>query len=67
MSAILTEIRLAKEAKFGLFCLVHGDRLGSVIGRFAIRSLIIAVSRAAMLNFSAAFEGILLTSKLTLA
>ncbi len=70
MRAILTEIRLPKEAEFGLFSLVHGDRLGSLIGRFAIRSRFIAVSFAAMLSFSAAlvavFEGSLLNSDLSL-
>lgn len=70
MSAILTEFRLPKDAEFGLFSLVHGDRLGSVIGRFAIRSRLYAVSLAAMLSFSAAlvaaFEGSLFNTNLTL-
>ena len=70
MRSILTEIRLPKEAEFGLFSLVHGDRLGSMIGRFAIRSRLYAVSFAAMLSFSAAivatFEGSLLNTNLTL-
>ncbi len=70
MKAILTEIRLPKDAEFGLFSLVHGDRLGSLIGRFAIRSRLYAVSLAAMLSFSAAlvavFEGSLLNENLTL-
>jgi len=70
MRAILTEIRLPKEAEFGLFSLVHGDRLGSMIGRFAIRSRLYAVSLAAMLSFSAAivavFEGSFLNNNLTL-
>lgn len=70
MRAILTEIRLPKEAEFGLFSLVHGDRLGSLIGRFAIRSRLYAVSLAAMLSFSAAlvtaFEGSLINDSLSL-
>lgn len=70
MRAILTDIHLPKEAEFGLFSLVHGDRLGSMIGRFAIRSRLYAVSLAAMLSFSAAlvavFEGSLLNDDLTL-
>lgn len=70
MSAILTETRLPKDAEFGLFSLVHGDRLGSMIGRFAIRSRLYAVSFAAMLSFSAAFvaafEGSLLNDNLSL-
>ncbi len=36
MSVILTEVQIPKDTKFGLFSLVHGDRLGSTIGRFAI-------------------------------
>jgi hypothetical protein len=67
MRAILIETRLPKEAKFGLFSLVHGDRLGSITGRLATRSLSCAVSLAAMLSFSAALEGILLTTNLTLS
>ena len=70
MSTLLTEIRLPKDAEFGLFSLVHGDRLGSMIGRFAIRSPIYAVSLAAMLSLSAAlvavFEGSLINENLTL-
>jgi len=70
MRAILTEIRLPKDAEFGLFSLVHGDRLGSMIGRLAIRSRAYAVSVAAMLSFSAAFvavfEGSLLNENLVL-
>jgi MFS family permease len=70
MKAILTEIRLPKEAEFGLFSLVHGDRLGSLIGRFAIRSRVYAVSIAAMLSFSAALiaviEGSLFNTDLSL-
>lgn len=70
MKAILTEIRLPKDAEFGLFSLVHGDRLGSMIGRFAIRSRLYAVSIAAMLSFSAAlvavFEGSLINENLRL-
>ena len=71
MRVILTEIRLPKEAEFGLFSLVHGDRLDSMIGRFAIRSNLIAVSLAAALSFSAAivaaFENSLLNTNLTLS
>lgn len=70
MRTILTEFRLPKEAEFGLFSLVHGDRLGSMIGRFAIRSRLYAVSLAAMLSFLAAvvsaFEGSLLNTNLNL-
>ncbi|GJM11699.1 MAG: hypothetical protein DHS20C12_01020 [Pseudohongiella sp.] len=70
MRAILSDIHLPKEAEFGLFSLVHGDRLGSSIGRFAIRSRLYAVSLAAMLSFSAAlvagFEGSLLNDSLNL-
>lgn len=70
MRAILTEIHLPKEAEFGLFSMVHGDRLGSLIGRFAIRSRLFAVSIAAMLSFSAAFvaafEGSLINDNLSL-
>ncbi|MFT7473029.1 MAG: hypothetical protein ACI8XU_002933 [Kiritimatiellia bacterium] len=71
MRAILTAIRLPKEAKFGLFFLIHGDRLGSMIGRFETRSRLHAVSPAAMLSFSAAivaaFEDSLLNTNLTLS
>jgi hypothetical protein len=71
MRAILAEIRLPKEAEFGLFSLVHGDRLGSMIGWIAIRSSLYAVSLVAMLGFSApivaAFEGSLLNTNLTLS
>lgn len=70
MTAILTEIRLPKDAEFGLFSLVHGDRLGSMIGRYAIRSRLAAVSIAVMLSFSAAlvaaFEGSLINDNLSL-
>lgn len=70
MRAILTETHLPKEAEFGLFSLVHGDRLGSLLGRFAIRSRFYAVSLAAMLSFSAAlfaaFEGSLFNDTLSL-
>ena len=70
MSVILTEVQIPKDAKFGLFSLVHGDRLGSIIGRFAIDSQFSAVSIAAMLSFSAAlvavFEGSLLNRDLNL-
>ncbi len=68
--ALLTEIRLPKEAELGLFSMVHGDRLGSIIGRLAIRSRFFAVSIAAMLSFSAAFvtafEGSLINDNLNL-
>lgn len=70
MRAILPEIRLPKDAEFGLFSLVHGDRLGSMIGRFAIRSPGYAVSLAGLLSFSAALvalaEGNLINANLTL-
>jgi len=70
MSVILTEVQIPKDAKFGLFSLVHGDWLGSIIGRFAIGSQFSAVSIAAMLSFSAAliavFEGSLLNRDLNL-
>ena len=70
MSAILTETRIPKDAEFGLFSLVHGDRLSSMIGRFAIRSPLYAVSLAAVLSFSAAFvaafEGSLINDNLSL-
>jgi len=70
MRAMLATIKFPKESEFGLFSLVHGDRLGSMIGRFAIRSRLYAVSLAAMLSFSAAlvaaFEGSLINASLTL-
>ena len=70
MSVILTEAQIPRDAEFGLFSLVHGDRLGSMIGRFAIRSRLRAVSVAAMLSFSAAlvatFEGSLVNENLSL-
>jgi len=70
MRAMLAAIKFSKETEYGLFSLVHGDRLGSMIGRFAIRSRLYAVSLAAMLSFSAAivtaFEGSLFNPELTL-
>lgn len=56
--------------EFELFSLVHGDPLGRLIGRFAIRSRRTAVSLAALLSFSAAiitgFEGSLVNGDLSL-
>ncbi len=70
MRVILSEIRIPLDAEFGLFSLVHGDRLGSLIGRFAIRSRLKAVSLAVLLSFSAALvaalEGSLVNTSLTL-
>lgn len=70
MRAFFSEIRLSRDAEFGLFSLVHGDLLGSLISRFAIRSSIYAVSLAALLSFSAAgvaaFEGSLVNENLSL-
>jgi hypothetical protein len=54
---ILTEVQIPKNAKFGLFSLLHGDRLGNIIGRFAIGSQFSAVSIAAMLSNDSFWRG----------
>ncbi len=56
--------------QLGLFSLIHGDRLGSVLGRYAIGSPVIAALIAALSGFSAAFvttiEGSLINDQLSL-
>jgi len=46
--------RTHQQHQLGLFSLIHGDRLGSVLGRFAINSPVIAALVAAFSGFSAA-------------
>lgn len=70
MSVTRTDSQISQATEFGLFSLVHGDPLGQLIGRFAIRSRYTAVSLAALLSFSAAivaaFEGSLINDDLSL-
>ncbi len=70
MKSTLVASQIPRDAEFGLFSLVHGDLLGGMIGRFAIRSPLYAVSLAAVLSFSAAlvasFEGSLVNEDLNL-
>ncbi len=70
MNQTVSEARYPRDAEFGLFSFAHGDPLGSLIGRFSIRSPLYAVLLAAALSFSAAlitsFEGSLSNSELNL-
>ena len=56
MSVILTEVQIPKDTKFGLFSLVHGDRLGSTIGRFAIGYRFSVVSIAVLNSVYSRFQ-----------
>jgi len=70
MTRAISETEYPKNAEFGLFSLAHGDPLGSLIGRFSIRSPLYAMALAAVLSFSAAlitsFEGSLNNPDLSL-
>lgn len=70
MSLTKTHSQISQATDLSLFSLVHGDPLGQLMGRFAIRSRYTAVSLAALLSFSAAivaaFEGSLINDNLSL-
>ncbi|MCG8414345.1 MAG: hypothetical protein MI746_09015 [Pseudomonadales bacterium] len=70
MSDSLAQDRHYPDSPIGLFCLIHGDRLGTLMGRFAIASPTTAAVFAASTSFTAAvitaMEGTLINPELTL-
>lgn len=54
MSKFAAQENNANTFELGLFSLVHGDRLGSYLGRYAIASPVLAATLAAAASFSAA-------------